>query len=63
MLQISKEFDKIFETDTNCANHVYSTLTHLDQIGYLPFSFAIPPQYWENAYIEGYTEKHSKELR
>ena len=29
-------------------------------MGLLPLSFCIPPQYWDNVYIEGYSENKSE---
>ena len=64
MEDISKEFDKIFEANiSNNKDHVYTTLSYLDNIGYLPFSFVIPPQYWQHPHIEGYTENDTKKDR
>lgn len=61
MEEISEEFDKIFELNRdNCQDHVFSTLSHLDEIGYLPFSFAIPPKYWEHVQIEGFSVKDTQ---
>ena len=58
MEKISYEFDKIFEWNSdNSEDYVYNTLKSIDFMGYLPFSFAIPPHYWKQANIEGYTEK------
>lgn len=64
MEQISREFDKVFDGNSyNCRDHVHSTLTYLDKIGYLPFSFAIPPQYWHLPQIEGFTKKDTQVYR